>query len=265
VVERRAGVRQRVLALSLELAVPAALVAGWWLWTTTHDSFFFPALPDILRSFADTWIFERVGSDVGPSLKRLSIGFCAAAVVAVTVGVLLGQSSFARRAASPIIEFLRAIPPVALLPFGILVIGIGDTMKIAIIATVCLWPILLNTVDAVASLDPTLEATTRVYGVKGFERLRHVVLPAAAPQIAAGLRTSLSLSLIMMVVSEMVASTNGIGYFILQSQRTFAIPEMWSGILLLGFLGYVLNLIFVLLEQRVLRWHRGARATSRAA
>jgi ABC-type nitrate/sulfonate/bicarbonate transport system permease component len=85
------------------------------------------------------------------------------------------------------------------------------------------------------------------------------VLPAAGPQIFAGMRTSLSLAVILMVISEMVASTNGIGFFVLQSQRSFAIPEMWSGILLLGILGYLLNLAFALVERRVLDWHRGAR------
>ena len=89
------------------------------------------------------------------------------------------------------------------------------------------------------------------------------MLPAAAPQIFAGMRTSLSLALILMVITEMVAaSTNGIGYFVLQSQRSFAITEMWSGILLLGILGYVLNVVFMLVERRVLRWHRGARASA---
>jgi ABC-type nitrate/sulfonate/bicarbonate transport system permease component len=101
-----------------------------------------------------------------------------------------------------------------------------------------------------------------VYGITGRDRALHVMLPAASPQIFAGLRTALSLALILMVISEMVASTNGIGYFVLQSQRTFAIPEMWSGIFLLGILGYVLNAGFGLIEKRVLRWHRGARASA---
>jgi ABC-type nitrate/sulfonate/bicarbonate transport system permease component len=99
-----------------------------------------------------------------------------------------------------------------------------------------------------------------VYGISGRDHLLRVTLPAASPQIFAGMRLSLSLALILMVISEMVASTNGIGYFVLQSQRAFAIPEMWSGILLLGILGYVLNAAFTLVERRVLRWHRGARA-----
>jgi ABC-type nitrate/sulfonate/bicarbonate transport system permease component len=114
----------------------------------------------------------------------------------------------------------------------------------------------------VTGIDPTLRDTARVYGVKGSGLLRRIILPAASPQIFAGMRTSLSLALILMVISEMVASTNGIGFFVLQSQRSFAIPEMWSGILLLGLLGYLLNVVFVLVERRVLAWHRGARASA---
>ncbi len=141
-----------------------------------------------------------------------------------------------------------------------MVIGVGNSMKVLIIAFVCLWPVLLNTIDGITGIDPTLNDTARVYGVRGLTRLRLVVLPAAGPQIFAGMRTSLSLAVILMVISEMVASTNGIGFFVLQSQRSFAIPEMWSGILLLGILGYVLNVIFILVERRVLAWHRGAHS-----
>jgi ABC-type nitrate/sulfonate/bicarbonate transport system permease component len=203
-----------------------------------------------------------VRSDVVPSLVRLGLGYGIACVVAVVAGLALGLSRPLRRAADPIVQFLRAIPPPALLPFGILVLGVGDKMKIFIIAFVCLWPVLLNTIDGVAGVDPTLRETARVYGIRARDRLLKVTLPAAAPQIFAGMRTALSLALILMVISEMVASSNGIGYFVLQAQRSFAIPEMWSGILLLGLLGYVLNGLFLLVERRVLRWHRGARASA---
>ena len=100
-----------------------------------------------------------------------------------------------------------------------------------------------------------------MYGISGRDKLLRMTLPAASPQIFAGMRLSLSLALILMVISEMVASTNGIGFFVLQSQRSFAIPEMWSGILLLGILGYLFNLVFMVIERRVLAWHRGARAS----
>ena len=137
------------------------------------------------------------------------------------------------------VQFLRAIPPPALLPFGILVLGVGTSMKVFIIAFVCLWPVLLNTIDGVAGVDPTLRETARVYEIA---RAGPAAAGDAARRHAADLRRhahDLSLALILMVICEMVASTNGIGYFVLQSQRSFAIPEMWSGILLLGILGYV--------------------------
>jgi ABC-type nitrate/sulfonate/bicarbonate transport system permease component len=254
--------RRRWLGAGLEVTVPILVLVAWALWSAGSDTYYYPPLTDILSTFADTWLFERVGSDVVPSLVRMGLGYGIAVLAGIGLGLLLGMSGRARRAAAPIVEFLRAIPPPALLPFAILVIGVGNSMKVFIIAFVCLWPILLNTIDGVTGVDPTLRETTRVYGVSNRDRLWRVMLPAAGPQIFAGMRTSLSLALILMVISEMVASTNGIGYFVLQSQRTFAIPEMWSGILLLGILGYALNGAFVLIERRVLRWHRGARASA---
>jgi ABC-type nitrate/sulfonate/bicarbonate transport system permease component len=248
------------LGAVLEVVVPIALLVLWGVWSANTDTFYYPPLTEILETFNETWVFERFGSDVVPSLLRLAAGYAIAVVAAIAIGIPLGLNATARRAASPIVEFLRAIPPPALLPLAIVVVGVGNTMKVLIIAFVCLWPILLNTIDGIRGIDPTLNETTRVYGVRGLTRLRLVTLPAAGPQIFAGMRTSLSLAVIMMVISEMVASTNGIGFFVLQSQRSFAIPEMWSGIVLLGIVGYALNLLFIAVERRVLAWHRGAHA-----
>jgi ABC-type nitrate/sulfonate/bicarbonate transport system permease component len=254
--------KRRLLEAALEISVPLLLLVVWGLLSAGSESFYFPPLTSILTTFADIWLFERMGSDVVPSLARMGLGYGIAVVVAVAAGVSLGLLRRGRLAAGPIVEFLRAIPPPALLPFAILVFGTSTDMKVFIIAFVCLWPILLNTIDGVTSVDPTLRETTRVYGVRTIDRIRLVVMPAAAPQIFAGMRTSLSLALILMVISEMVASTNGIGYFVLEAQRRFNMPEMWSGIFMLGILGYVLNAGFVLIERRVLRWHRGARASA---
>ena len=253
---------KRVLPVVLEVTVPLALLVLWGVASAGSDTYYFPPLTEVLQTFMDTWVFERVRSDVVPSLTRLALGYGIACVVAVAAGLALGLSRPLRRATDPIVQFLRAIPPPALLPFGILVLGVGNGMKVFIIAFVCLWPVLLNTIDGVAGVDPTLRETARVYDIGPVDRVLRVTLPAAAPQIFAGMRTALSLALILMVISEMVASTNGIGYFVLQAQRSFAIPEMWSGILLLGILGYVLNAVFLLVERRVLRWHRGSRASA---
>jgi ABC-type nitrate/sulfonate/bicarbonate transport system permease component len=253
---------RRWLLVAVEVAVPVFVIAVIWVWSAGSGVYYYPPLKDVLSTFADTWLFERVGSDVIPSLIRLFIGYFLAVAVGIGGGIALGMSPVLRRVAHPVVEFLRSIPAPALLPFALLVLGVGNDSKIFVIAFVCLWPILLNAVDGVSGVDPTLVDTGRVYRIPRSDRLRYVVLPAAAPQIFAGMRTSLSLALILMVVSEMVASSNGLGYFVLQSQRSFAIPEMWSGIILLGLLGYLFNAVFLLVERRVLAWHRGARAAS---
>ena len=254
--------RSRARAVAVEAAAPVVLVLLVGVLTARSEVFYYPPLTDVLSTFADTWLFERVGSDVVPSLSRMGAGFAIACVAGIVGGMALGASRRLRIAADPVVQFLRAVPPPALIPFGIVVLGTGTTMKVALIAFVCVWPVLLNTLDGVRGVEPTLRDTARVYGIPLRDRIRHVLLPAASPQIFAGMRTSLSLALILMVISEMVASTNGIGYFVLQSQRTFAIPEMWSGIVLLGLLGYALNAIFVSIERRALRWHRGARESA---
>ena len=253
---------RRALLVGIEVAVPVLVIAVLWVWSAGSGVYYFPPLKDVLETFKDTWLFDRFGSDVVPSLIRLLAGYVIAVAVGVGGGIALGLSPVLRRVSEPIVEFLRAIPAPALLPFALLVLGVGNDSKIFVIAFVCLWPILLNAVDGVSGVDPTLVDTGRVYRIPARDRLRHVVLPAAAPQIFAGMRTSLSLALILMVISEMVASSNGIGYFVLQSQRSFAIPEMWSGIILLGLLGYAFNAVFLMLERRALAWHRGARAAA---
>ena len=251
--------RERWLGLGLEITVPILILLLWGVLSAGSKTYYFPPLTDILKTFKDTWLFDRIGSDAVPSLLRMGAGYGIAVVVAVSAGMLLGLFPRARRAAAPIVEFLRAIPPPALLPFAILVIGVGASMKIFIIAFVCVWPILLNTIDGVRSVDPVLVDTGRTLRTGRWRRLAYIVLPSASPRIFAGLRVSLSLSLILMVISEMVAATGGIGFTIVQAERSFAIKQMWAGIVLLGVLGYLLNTLLLLVERRVLAWHRGAR------
>ncbi len=252
----------RLAKLFAEIAVPVAILAAWQLWTQSAHSLFYPTLFKILQVFHETWLFARFHSDVVPSLERLGAGYAIAVLAGVALGLPLGLSRTARRAAMPLVEYWRAMPPPALLPIFFALLGIGNVEKIWLIAFVCLFPVLLNTIDGVRAIDPTLADTARSYGVRGLERIRRIVLPSALPQIVAGMRTSLSIAVIMMVISELYASTSGIGYFVLQAKNTFQIPAMWSGILLLGLLGYLLNLVFVLAERRFMAWHRGWRAST---
>ena len=251
------------LKIAAEIAVPLAILGGWQLWTVHAHSQFFPRLSTILVTFRKMWLFSQFGEHVVPSLERIGLGFGIAVVAGVLLGIPLGLSRWGYLLAMPHIEYWRAIPPPALLPISVVLLhSIGNTQKISFIAFFCLFPILLNTIDGVRSIDPTLVDTARSYGVRGLARIRRIVLPAALPQIAAGMRNSLSLAVIMMVLSEYFSSTSGVGYVLLISKNTFQLAPMWAAILLIGLLGYVLNVLFILAERRVLAWHRGWRAAT---
>lgn len=247
----------------LALGLPVLLVALWWVTSANSTNYYFPSLSKILNWFGKLWLSARFADDVLPSLLRLIAGFGLSAVIGVTLGVALGLTDALRRGAEPVLEFVRAIPPTVLVPVIALVAGIGDGSKILVIVSGCVWPVLLNTVEGVRAADEVMVDTARSFGFTRAARLRHLVLPAASPQIAAGLRQALSIGLILMVIGEMFAATNGLGFSIVQFQRTFAIPQMWSGIILLGLIGFVLSALFTLIEKRALRWYLGLRETQR--
>jgi ABC-type nitrate/sulfonate/bicarbonate transport system permease component len=253
----------RLAKIGAEIAVPVAILALWQMWTASADNPKFPKLSTILSEFQDLWLFSQFGTHVVPSLVRVAAGFTIAVVAGVAIGIPLGLSRWARIWCMPHIEWWRAMPPPALLPISVVVLhSIGDRQKIAFIAFFCLFPVLLNTIDGVRGIDPTLIETARSYGVPQQEMVRRLVLPAALPQIVAGMRNSLSLAVITMVLAEYFSSTNGVGYVLLISKNTFQFGPMWAAILLIGLFGYVLNLAFLLVERRVLAWHRGWRAAT---
>ncbi|MFC7405751.1 ABC transporter permease [Georgenia alba] len=186
-------------------------------------------------------------------------GYAIAVVVGVALGALLGRLPLVARALNPTLQFGRALPATALVPVSIVLLGVGDVPKIALIAFVTLFPVMLNTIDGVRSVDPVLEDVSGSYRLTRAQRVLHVQLPAAAPQVLAGMRIALSVAFVMMVVTELVAATNGIGYVTLQAQQSFQVPLMWSGMLLLGILGVLVNGLFVLVERRLLRWYAQER------
>lgn len=247
------------------IALPIALFAAWWMLSAGSESFYAPPLADILTAFRDTWTPQRLAADVLPSLLRLFAGYLLASAVGIGLGLAIGLHRRLRLALEPVLEFFRAVPPPVLVPVIMLFAGIGDTMKIIVIVLGCVWPILLNTVEGVRSVDAVVLETARSYGVTGRARITRVILPSAGPRIAAGLRQALAIAIILMVISEMFAASNGLGFTIVQFQRGFAIAEMWSGIILLGLIGLVLSLVFRLAERRALRWYEGLRATRRRA
>ncbi|WP_250037249.1 ABC transporter permease [Paractinoplanes maris] len=245
------------------IGLPVVLFAAWFVLSAGSESFYAPPLRQILQSFGETWTLDRLTADVVPSLLRLLAGFALAAVIGVAIGITIGLNRRVRATVEPVLEFFRAVPPPVLVPVIMLFAGIGDGMKVIVIVLGCVWPVLLNTVEGVRAVDSVQLDTAKAYGISGPARLGRVILPAASPQIAAGLRQALSIAIILMVISEMFAASNGLGFTIVQFQRSFAIPEMWSGIILLGLLGFALSLLFRLAEGRVLRWYHGLREAQR--
>jgi ABC-type nitrate/sulfonate/bicarbonate transport system permease component len=253
----------RTLKICAEIMVPILLLVAWQLYTIARDDPKFPRPTTIAVEFQNLFLFSQFDRHVVPSLERIGVGFAIAVVLGVALGIPLGLSRIGRSAAMPHIEYWRAIPPPALLPISIILLhSIGNTQKISFIAFFCIFPVLLNTIDGVRGIEPTLIDTARSFRVPTHERIRRIVFPAALPQIFAGMRTSLALAVIVMVLSEYFSSTNGVGYLLLISKNTFEFKPMWAAILLIGLLGYLLNALFLLVERHVLAWHRGWRAAT---
>ena len=257
----------------LRSAVLVPALVAWEVATRVAGSAFFPPPSVIAAAAARLWftgpaaqafLTDTVYRDVLPSVGRVLGGWLLAAALGVTVGIALGRSRVVIDYIGPQFAFARAIPPPTLIPVFLVLFGIGTTMQIATIVFGALWPVLLNAVDGARSLDPLQEDTARSLRTPVVHRIMLVVLPAALPKIFAGLRLSLSIAVLLMVVSELVGAADGIGYQLLLAQRQFDFPIMWAWIALLGLLGYGLNTLLLAVERRVLRW-QPSRASSAPA
>jgi ABC-type nitrate/sulfonate/bicarbonate transport system permease component len=237
---------------------PVIALCIWEVIARIMHTVYIPPVSQIFATFFHEWFSPTFHQQAIPSLYRMANGYIFACIVGISIGTLIGAYRPIYKLLDPVLQFLRATPPTAIIPVGILLIGIGDQMKIVVIAFGAMWPIIHTAADGARLVPFERLDTARVFGLSKMETLLRVILPSASPMIAAGMRTGLSISLILIVVSEMIGSTDGLGYYILQAQRTFAIPEMYGGIVLLAILGYSLNMGFLQLEQRILGWHYGA-------
>jgi len=216
-----------------------------------------PAPSRILGTFWGLVASGQIPMQIVFSMKRALAGYFLAAAVFIPLGIVMGSYRPAHRLLEVIIEMLRPVPPPVIIPVAMLIFGLGDEMKIFVIFFSCAWPILLNTIDGVRNLDWVLLNTARTFGLSRADTIRQIVVPDASTQIMTVMRVSLPIMLILVVISEMIGSTDGIGYFILDSQRRFKVAQMYAGMLSLALLGYALNQLFDLLHRRLLSWHWG--------
>ena len=259
----RAVLRRATRSFLFAIGLPVVLVAAWAAYSTVSTNRFFPGPLTVLDAFVDTWVGPAFLHDVVPSLGRLAGGILASIVIGIAAGTVIGLVPWLRDLLEPLLEFFRAIPPPVLIPIVMLLLGITDTMKLVVIASGAIWPILLNTIEGVRSTDSVMTETARAFGMTRAERLWFLVLPAASPRIMTGVRQALSVALILMVISEMFASSSGLGYRIAYFQRNYLIAQMWSGVLLLGLIGVFLAAVFGFVERRVLRWYHGIKEVDR--
>ncbi len=235
-----------------------AAAAGLWqlISVLMHSTFF----PTFSTSASRSWHLldgPVRTKDLIPSILRTLAGFGISAVIGVTVGMVTGYYRAAQEWTSAVFDFLRSLPTPLLIPVALVLFGLGGQMVVAVIVTAAVWPVLINTANATAGLEPTLVDTARMLGLKGRAFLWRLVLPAVSPQIFAGLRVSISISLAVMVVAEILGGGSGIGYFISSAQQSFQITDSWAGVLVLCLLGWAFDSLFLLAERRLLAWQRG--------
>ena len=254
----------RLLA-RINLSGLAALCAILLLWEIFSRSsaalqLYFPPVSRILASLYELMFSRELLGHLLTSLGRFLGGYLLAAAVAVFLGIGLGYSRLAYSLSEALIEFLRPMPSVAIIPVAILFLGIGDAMVVAVTVYACAWPVLINTIDGVRNIDRTLLDTGKTFGLDRLKTLRKIVLPAASPYIMTGLRISLAIALILVTTSEMIVGGSGLGYFILDEERSLRTNNMYAGIFLVAILGYALNRLFLLLESKAMAWHRSMTA-----
>lgn len=248
----------------------AVAVIVWELVTRSLSDRFFPPPSEIAQAAVDLWfsgpasslfLSDAVFEHVFPGVGRMLGSWVIAAVVGISAGLLLGRSRTAMAYLGGTLNFLRAIPPPLLVPLFMVTLGLDD-MPIGTIVFGATWPILLNTVDGARTVDATKIDTARAFRLSRSQWFLGVVLPSALPKIFAGLRLSLSMAVILMVVAELVGSAYGIGRALVDAQGVYDMPGMWCWILLLSILGYVFNTVLLIGERRALRWQNTLGGTA---
>jgi NitT/TauT family transport system permease protein len=237
----------------------AAIVAFLLLWELVPraglvDSIFLPPFSEVAANWAKLAANGQLWEHLGASLARSLAGFVLAVTIAVPLGVLIGWYRLVDELLNPLLEVLRNTAALALLPVFVLLLGLGEASKVSLIVFACTWPILLNTISAVRTVDPLLIKSARSLGFDSLAVFTKVVLPAAVPTVFTGIRLAAANSILVLVAAEMVGAKAGIGYLINASQYNFQVPEMYAGITTISLLGLGFNQALVALERRLSRW-----------
>lgn len=243
--------------VATHLWLPVTLVFAWWFVSAGSQTFFLPPLSSIVDALWADLLNGVLVRETLFSMRNVLLGLLVSLLLGLGLGIKIGSNARLRLALWPFLAFLRAVPGVAVVPVVLVAMGVGPGPQIFIIVFGCTWPILLNTIDGVRGIRESITDTARAYRLPRALYIRHVLLPAALPQTMAGIRISLSVSLTLMVVSEFSAGNAGLGQYIMQGQEAFRPAQVWAGTIYVGIVGYLLNVVFVFVERRLLGWYFG--------
>ena len=228
-------------------------IIGQW---EVVDPLFLPAPTAIL---AEAWKLTLSGelfTHISVSLYRVGMGYGLGALVGVGLGLLVGWYKGVEEYVDPLIEMIRPISPLALLPLMILWFGMGNGSKVIIIFKASLFPILLNTIAGVKGVDIKLIQAAKTLGANQRQVFSKVILPASLPTILTGLRISTALAMLAIVGVEMLAAESGLGFLLVEAEHVFDTPKMFVGLLVLGILGYLWDRLARVAQKRILVWHK---------
>ena len=257
-----APTRQRALAFRLG-AVAAflilwSLLSGLVVVLALFNPIFLPGPWLVVGSLVELAAKGQLWIHVVATLERVAVGFATGAGLGVVLGLAAGQLRLVRDVVEPVVEMLRPIPPLAVLPLFIVWVGIGEPSKVGFITYATFFPIFLTTVTGVRQIDPLLLRAARSLGARGPRLFLRVILPAALPDILTGLRLGVALAFFVIVISEFIGAEHGLGYLINDGRNFFLVPQMLGAAVVLGLLGYAGNGLVRLLERRLTRWQHPA-------
>lgn len=269
------AVSRRLLRFAQFVAVPLACLMLWELVCRTGlvRAQLLPPASQVLKKGWETlapaqpfdpaasgyvrWLFSgELVADSLSSLFRVLVGFLIGAGLALPLGLLMGANPTAHRLLNPLVQILRPIPPIAYIPLSILWFGLGNPPAFFLISLGAFFPVLMNTVSGVRNVDSLYLRAARNLGARGPVLFTRVIFPAALPYILAGLRVGLGVAFIVVIVAEMIAVNNGLGYRILEAREFFWSDKIIVGMFAIGLLGLGLDLAMERLNAHLLRWHR---------
>lgn len=219
------------------------------------DPIFVPPFSKVVYAFFQLILSGEMLTDVLISLQRALLGFGIALIIAVPLGLIIGWFDRVEKFLDPLLQTFRQTSALALLPVFILIFGIGEVSKVAIIFWGVQWPILLNTISGVKTVDPILIKSARSMGASPITLFVKVILPGAFPSIFTGIRLSATSAILILIAAEMIGANSGLGFLIYESQVKIEIPNMYAAILSIAILGLVVNYLLVLLGKRIMRWN----------